>query len=385
MKILLVNRWSQWETVGGAEKVFFSMANALSKKYEVVAFAMTQTGNGRPFFDVSSRVKFLHESHCYNDTKSIWHRIRRTLYVQRSRRHRSDQLFGDPVWGRKISPVIEQEKPDVVVAYSLDIARVLICTLSVRCPVVIMFHQSARLITEYLTPEDRETLSSAACIQVLMPSDVVVLKKRASCKNIICIPNAVNLSAISSTLMNHTIVHAGRFSRGDKRQHILIQALHLLHKKFPTWKIEFWGGTIRQNSYAYECYELAKKYQLEDYVEFKGITHDVPEELAKGSIFAFPSSEEGMGMALVEAMGVGLPAVGFRSCHAVNEIIQDGVNGILCEDSITAFAAGLKKLMESENLRKTLGRNAKESVSAYAPEKVWRAWENLLEQVVQDN
>lgn len=35
MKILLINRWSQLETVGGAERVFFSMANALSERHLV--------------------------------------------------------------------------------------------------------------------------------------------------------------------------------------------------------------------------------------------------------------------------------------------------------------------------------------------------------------
>ncbi len=119
-------------------------------------------------------------------------------------------------------------------------------------------------------------------------------------------------------------------------------------------------------------------------MKFQGTTHDVPEKLAQGSIFAFPSSEEGMGIALVEAMEVGLPAVGFRSCHAVNEIIKDGVNGILCEDGVAPFSEALKKLMENEMLRKELGKNAKASVSVYAPEKVWQAWEDLLQQLLQD-
>lgn len=89
-------------------------------------------------------------------------------------------------------------------------------------------------------------------------------------------------------------------------------------------------------------------------MKFQGVTHDVPEKLAQGSIFAFPSREEGMGIALVEAMEVGLPAIGYQSCHAVNEIIQDGVNGILCEDGVTPFAEGMRQLMESENLRKNM-------------------------------
>lgn len=130
---------------------------------------------------------------------------------------------------------------------------------------------------------------------------------------------------------------------------------------------------------------MVKKYRLENRVKFQGVTHDVPEKLAQGSIFAFPSREEGMGIALVEAMEVGLPAIGYQSCHAVNEIIQDGVNGILCEDGVTPFAEGMRQLMESENLRKKYGENARSSVSEYAPQKVWQAWDSLLQQIVREN
>ena len=59
-------------------------------------------------------------------------------------------------------------------------------------------------------------------------------------------------------------------------------------------------------------------------------------------------------------------------------------NGILCEDGVAPFAEALRNLMESEALRKELGKNAKASVSVYAPEKVWQAWEDLLQQVLQD-
>ena len=61
MKILLINRWSHLDTVGGAELVFFSMANALSEKHTITALAMTQTGKDKPFFELSPNVKFLHK------------------------------------------------------------------------------------------------------------------------------------------------------------------------------------------------------------------------------------------------------------------------------------------------------------------------------------
>lgn len=45
--------------------------------------------------------------------------------------------------------------------------------------------------------------------------------------------------------------------------------------------------------------------------------------------FAFPSAYEGFGLSLAEAMSMGLPAVGYKSCSAVNELIVDGKNGFV--------------------------------------------------------
>ena len=244
MKVLLLNRWSHLETVGGAERVFFSMANALSERHEVTAFAMTQTGEDKPFFEIIPKLKFIHKNHCYEGTKNILLRITRAFHRSRVLRHRCDQKYADPVWAKVMRPVIEQEMPDVIVAYSLDLARVCLHTLSVACPVIIMFHQSPRVVMRNLTPEDRTTLEKVACVQVLMPSDVSFVEQRVKCRNIICIPNTVKISGFVSTLRNHKILHVGRFSKGDKRQHILIGAFHLLQKDFPDWKLEFWGGRV---------------------------------------------------------------------------------------------------------------------------------------------
>ena len=65
MKVLLLNRWSHLETVGGAERVFFSMANALSERHEVTAFAMTQTGEDKPFFFFFFKLQYINQNHCY--------------------------------------------------------------------------------------------------------------------------------------------------------------------------------------------------------------------------------------------------------------------------------------------------------------------------------
>lgn len=83
-------------------------------------------------------------------------------------------------------------------------------------------------------------------------------------------------------------------------------------------------------------------------------------------------------------MAAGLPAIGYKSCPAVNELIIDGYNGFLCEDGIDDFAEKLKILMKDAELRKKMGQNARESMKQFAPKKIWDEWEDLINKVVEE-
>ena len=88
-------------------------------------------------------------------------------------------------------------------------------------------------------------------------------------------------------------------------------------------------------------------------------------------------------MALAEGMSVGLPAVGYASCPAVNEIIEDGKTGFLVQDGVEPLAEALDKLMSDKALRIQMGQAAKESMAQYAPEKIWDAWEDLMRKILR--
>ncbi len=116
----------------------------------------------------------------------------------------------------------------------------------------------------------------------------------------------------------------------------------------------------------------------------KGSTNDVPDVLRQGDIFAFPSAYEGFGLSLAEAMSMGLPAVGYKSCSAVNELIVDGKNGFLCEEGMDDFANKLARLMSDKQLRIKMGKSAHEMMKEYAPDKIWDQWEMLMRKVIGD-
>ena len=142
--------------------------------------------------------------------------------------------------------------------------------------------------------------------------------------------------------------------------------------------MELWGA-VDGKAYYKELQMLIRKHSLGNQVFLKGTTDNVPVVLKDGDIFAITSAYEGFGLSLGEAMSMGLPAVGYRSCSSVNELIQDGENGYLCEEGSEDFAEKLSKLMKNQDLRIAMGKQARVSMESYAPEKIWGLWEILLE------
>ena len=128
---------------------------------------------------------------------------------------------------------------------------------------------------------------------------------------------------------------------------------------------------------------MISHYKLSEQAFFRGATDNVLDVYNKAAIFAFPSAYEGFPLALTEAMSAGLPAVGCKSCPAVNELIKDGENGFLCEDGVDAFAQALEKLISDEELRNKMGKAAKEDMKQYDSGKIWDMWEKLIKQVAQ--
>ena len=119
-------------------------------------------------------------------------------------------------------------------------------------------------------------------------------------------------------------------------------------------------------------------------VYFKGITTDVPSVLLQADIFAFPSAGEGFGLSLGEAMSIGLPAIGYKSCTGVNELIINGETGFLCDDGAEPLAQALEKLMSSQELRTRMGRAGRERMKQFSPEVIWNQWEDLLKSLVKE-
>lgn len=387
MKILLLNLWRVIESKGGTEKVFFDMGNNLSARgYEVIAVAMDNK-DGNPFFEISKKVNFINISVDMKKYDGIKYKIQRALYINREKRHMFDERNRDLLRGKRLKLVVEKEEPDIIIAFNVEATRILINYLGVTCPIITMFHFDPDTILKGITPNTKNALEKCCCVQVLLPNDIERVKKYLTCKRIEYIPNVVpqHICPPPEDSRENVIITVARIDSQQKRQHLLIEAFNIVKNCYPTWKVKIYGETDYDKKYYSYCLNLIKKYNLEDKVIFCGTSNDICKNLKRSKIFAFPSSFEGFSLAMTEAMGVGLPVVGYKSCTSISEIVKDGYNGFLCDDGIEDFAAKLKCLMFDDKLRKQMGENARESMKAFAPEKIWNAWDTLIQEAVENH
>ena len=130
---------------------------------------------------------------------------------------------------------------------------------------------------------------------------------------------------------------------------------------------------------------LAEELGIGRSVAFLGAREDVPECLAALDLFVFPSLNEGLGRALIEAMAVGLPVVATR-VGGIPDIVVDGKNGVLVPpQDAEAVAAALLDLLRDPCRLRHYGEAAKRSVdNRFDVASMVREIECLYDAVLQE-
>lgn len=127
------------------------------------------------------------------------------------------------------------------------------------------------------------------------------------------------------------------------------------------------------------------KNELLNYIESNGLGDKVrtlPVETdreklgryyASGDIFLFPSRYDNAPLVVREAACMATPAI-IPSGSTASEVISDGINGFLVEDTAEAYAKKIKKLSREKELILKAGKGARSSIV--------RGWNDVMEEVV---
>jgi glycosyltransferase involved in cell wall biosynthesis len=170
-----------------------------------------------------------------------------------------------------------------------------------------------------------------------------------------------------------------------KNLHILIEALSRLPGG--SWECSVAGSDTTDKAYARAVRRQVARLNLERKVLFLG--HLAEEALARvlreSQVLAVPSSYEGFGIAYLEGMSFGLPAIA-STVGAAGEIILHGQNGFLVDPGDpTAIAGHIKSLLEN---RSQLVRLSKAALHRFQEHPTWdqsaASIRNFLQTLIRD-
>jgi len=386
MKILLYIGVPKIAMAGGSERVFCELSNALTARGHEV-YAVCHSFQERPYYPLDDQVHFVNfdGSGCRKVFQPLsWIKGIRSFLPTVCNEALERYEFRSR--GEPLMKLIRSFQPDIVIPYFVNDYLMLPQPLGI--PVLLLHRSSGGRFFKYAdTPKKIEKVNTCSHLQVLQPSFASEIQK-IFYGEIHVMPNVApllegqDLADLTAEKTPRTIVMVSRVHR-EKQQHLLIQAFGHLAKDYPDWQVEMYGAATKQ-SYFRKLKNMIASFGLAGQVELKGLTNRPLDVLRRADIFAFPSVyPEGFSNALAEAMTVGLPCVGLKITPSVNEMIVDGVNGFLTENTPENFAAKLKLLMDDQNLRIQMGKTGHAMMKPYAPEKIWDQWEELITKIVR--
>lgn len=358
---------------GGMERVLANKANYLTEHgYEVVIVTTDQQGLP-PFFPLAEQIRCIDLGINYeeNNGKSFANKL--LHYPLKQYRHQ-----------KRLAAILKREKPDITVSMFCNDAG-FITRINDGSKKVLEIHFSKfkrlqynrkglwRLADLWRSKQDEKTVRRFDKFVVLTEEDKGYW---GNLPNITVIPNA-NTFATSqaAALENKKVIAIGRYTyqKGFER---LIEAWNILSPGFPGWKLDIIGNGEERD----KLQDLIHAYHLDGQVTLVSPTKSIDKVYLDASVLVMSSRYEGLPMVLLEAQAFGLPIVSFACKCGPKDIVANGETGFLVEENdIEGLARQLVKVMKDKNLRKQMGRKAKEASLRYAEDAVMAKWTALFD------
>lgn len=340
---------------GGVERIVAELANAMSDRGHKIFLFSDEPLQVAPIYPLNNAIQRLHFTYDGD---------RRRLQAAQAQ--------------------ILTCEPDVLLSPSSGTEHWLWCAVLRRTgvPWIYSEHSSPeRIESEYWNRQERQAVLCAADAVHLLLNDFTPSLPSYLQGRISVIPNAVSLPAqphfsdkTASSGDRLLLLSVGRLAN-VKQHHLLIRAMAVLTRELPEWRLEIWGDGEERKNLEHQIRSLG----LTGRVSLCGFTDNMHAQYARADLFCIPSRYEGFGLVTAEAMGHGLPVVGFAACPGTNALIRHKQNGLLAPHmTVESLAGTLRQLMRDAQARQRMGANARESAQCFAPEKIYDAWEKLF-------
>lgn len=164
-----------------------------------------------------------------------------------------------------------------------------------------------------------------------------------------------------------------------KGLHTLLKALGLTPSGV---HLDIVGSETTEPAYARKMRKIAASNRLSSIVTFHASLDKEPliEKFRQAHVLVVPSTYEGFGIAYLEGMAFGLPAIG-TTAGGASEIISDGVDGFLIEPGDADLLAGRLKILNKK--RDVLARMSLAARARYLRQPKWEQTASQIREFLQ--
>lgn len=201
-------------------------------------------------------------------------------------------------------------------------------------------------------------------------------------KNVVYIPNFSQLKYEDDVYPDYKAKRVIAMGRLDMQKGFdyLIDSWAIVNKQYPDWSLSIYGGGALRDSLQRQIDSLG----LSSSITLEGVTSNVVDAYRKSSIYVMSSRSEGMPLVMLEAMVCKLPVVSYACQCGPRDLIDQNQTGFLIDKvgDVSGLAAGLMRLMESEELRRDMGEASYNKSKCYNESVVIDRWMSLFKEII---
>jgi glycosyltransferase involved in cell wall biosynthesis len=276
-------------------------------------------------------------------TKLFWLMARGGFTVVETFTHHSNLLGLPPAWLARVPARIATHHGRPPMSRVLDRLHTLVVNSGMASCLVAVSRQSSRdaIEREGVNPGRVAVIRNGIRQQETAP---------ASRRDADAVRRELQLEAASSLVLS-----VGRLVEEKGHVHLL-ESVPAVLERFPGAVFLVVGdGPLRPS-----LEERASRLGVEAVVRFEGTRFDVDRLLMASDIFVLPSLQEGLPLALLDAMAMGTPVVA-TAVGGIGEILVNEQNGLLIPPAdAPALARAVLRLLTDDELRKRCGDAARE-------------------------
>jgi len=355
---------------GGAERVVSSLlSNHAQRGDQVDLVTMDAVDRDGLFYDLDPGVR-LHAigfaRPAGNIFLALWNNLNRTYRLRK---------------------LIRRIDPQIVISHLVETNIVTLLALAgTNYPVIVTEH------TDPYTYQLGRLWMLLRKILYPLAAKVVVLNKHAAsyfgcslARRVAVIPNPVQdqfykIERSENPVQDERVIFlgVGRLDQA-KRFEVMVEAFAEVYRELPNCSLVIAGDGPRRATLEHRCGELG----ILGAVKFVGQVSDIARLYQSASVFLSTSTLEGFPVAMSEAMVSGLPVIATKYGPGIQDLITDGVNGIIvARDDHSSLVAAMLHLARDSNARAGLGNNARKLYDQVCIKTVLRQWDGVYMSVL---